>query len=141
MKKREPLPQHVDNAKDVREGVTSLTARLERIRRVLGSPAARRLLDHTQRGAPRSPPMALPQKQREDSSMTDLRAVPEEREPLPQHVDNPLDVRSATQALGARYDRIRRVLAANSALPEARRRAKDELVALSRECLALWSLV
>jgi hypothetical protein len=70
-----------------------------------------------------------------------LKAVPEEHELLPQQIDNVPAVREAAGALGSRYDRIRRVLCSNSALPEARLRAKDELVALSREALVLWSLV
>jgi len=74
--------------------------------------------------------------------MADLKVVPEEeRVPLQQQVDNPPEVRAAAAALGSRYDRIRRVLCSNAALPEARRRAKDELVVLSREALQLWSLV
>lgn len=73
--------------------------------------------------------------------VTPIRPEPEEREPLPAHVDNPLDVRRAAQALTARAESIRRVLNAPSALPEARQRAKDELVALSKDALSLWSLV
>lgn len=71
-----------------------------------------------------------------------LKAVPkDERDPIPDHVDNPLDVRQASASLTSRVDRVKRVLGQPAALPEARRRAKDELVALSREALALWGLV
>jgi hypothetical protein len=78
--------------------------------------------------------------QHKERSMT-LAAVPQEHELLPQQIDNVPAVREAAGALGSRYDRIRRVLCSNSALPEARRRAKDELVALSREALSLWALI
>jgi hypothetical protein len=70
-----------------------------------------------------------------------MSVVPIVSDPLPQQVDIPPDVRRATQALTARMDRIQRVLTSPSALPRVKARAKDELVALSREALALWSLV
>lgn len=61
--------------------------------------------------------------------------------PLPQHADNPPDVREAASSLKAAVERIHRVLNAPCALPDARQRAKDALVALSKEALGLWSLV
>ncbi len=68
-----------------------------------------------------------------------LEAVP--KVPLPAHIDNALDVRQATASIRGKVEAIARVLGAPAALPEARRRAKDDLVALSREALALWGLV
>lgn len=70
-----------------------------------------------------------------------IQAVPEAKEPLPVHMDNPIDVRQGAESLRGRVESIRRVLGQPAALPEARRRAKDELVALSREALALWGLI
>lgn len=69
-----------------------------------------------------------------------LKAVPTTQTTQPLS-DNPLDVRQKADALKPRVESIRRVLAQPAALPESRRRAKDELVALSREALALWSLI
>ena len=74
--------------------------------------------------------------------MTDhLKAVPQPSTPLPAHVDNATDVRQGVESLRAQVEAIRRVLGQPCALPEARRRAKDQLVALSKDALALWSLV
>lgn len=67
-----------------------------------------------------------------------LSAVP--AEPLPQHITNDPRVRAQAADLKSQADRISRVLAAPSALPETRRRAKDELVALSKAALELWSI-
>lgn len=67
--------------------------------------------------------------------------IPMERKPLPAHVTNPMDVREKAQALSARLGRINRVLASPAALPERRTEAKDELVVLSKDALALWSLL
>lgn len=69
-----------------------------------------------------------------------LKAVPNTPS-IPAHADNPLDVRQGAEALKSKAESIRRVLGQPGALPESRRRAKDELVALSREALALWSLI
>jgi hypothetical protein len=69
-----------------------------------------------------------------------LKAVPP-APALPAHVDNAPDVRQAVEGLRGRVESIRRVLGQPAALPESRRRAKDELVALSKEALSLWSLV
>lgn len=63
------------------------------------------------------------------------------KRPLPTHETIPADVREKAGALHSRMERIRRVLTAASALPEVRRVAKDDLVALSKEALNLWSLV
>ncbi len=71
--------------------------------------------------------------------MGELKAVP--ATPLPAHADNPTDVRQGVENLKAQVEAIRRVLGGPAALPEARRRAKDQLVALSKDALALWSLV
>lgn len=67
--------------------------------------------------------------------------VPVAREPLPQQETIPNDVRQKADALAARMTRIRGVLTSASCLPERRREAKDELVTLSKEALALWSLL
>lgn len=56
----------------------------------------------------------------------------------PERVDNPLGVRQGADAVKARAEAIRRVLSAPCALPDARARAKDDLVALAREALDLW---
>lgn len=61
--------------------------------------------------------------------------------PLPAHVDNASDVRQAANSLKSLSDRIHRTLGAPAALPGTRARAKDDLIALSREALALWSIV
>lgn len=63
------------------------------------------------------------------------------RAPLPQHETIPNDVRERAGALVSRMERIRRVLTATSCLPERRREAKDELVSLSKEALALWAIL
>jgi hypothetical protein len=60
---------------------------------------------------------------------------------LPQHETIPLDVRQRVSGLVAAAERIRKVLTAPSALPEVRARAKDELLALSKEAAAIWSIV
>lgn len=67
--------------------------------------------------------------------------TPMERKPLPDHETIPLDIREKTQALATRMGRINRVLTGNAALPEMRRQAKDELVALAKDALALWEYV
>lgn len=71
--------------------------------------------------------------------MPTLKAVPPT--PLPDHIDNPLDVRQAVSALRGRLDQINRALGQPAALPATRQRAKDDLVALSREALVLWAIV
>lgn len=71
--------------------------------------------------------------------MMALSAVP--AMPLPAHADNPTDVRASSASLKARANSIASALGAPSALPATRARAKDELIALSREALALWSLI
>lgn len=53
----------------------------------------------------------------------------------------PLDVRNATGSLKGKMERINRVLSSPAAHPSVIRTAKDELVALSKEALALWSLI
>jgi hypothetical protein len=71
-----------------------------------------------------------------------LKAVPTDpAAKLADHVNKPEDVKLAISSIAARMDRIKRVLGMPAALPEARRRAKDDLVALSRECLTLWALI
>lgn len=70
-----------------------------------------------------------------------IKAVPAASTPLPAHVDNPTDVRQGVENLRAQVEAIRRVLGQPCALPESRRRAKDQLVDLSKDALALWSLV
>ena len=71
-----------------------------------------------------------------------LKAVPTDpAAKLADHITNPEDVKQAVSSIAARMDRIKRVLGMPAALPEARRRAKDELVALSRESLTLWALI
>lgn len=67
--------------------------------------------------------------------------VPIKRPPLPQHETIPSDVREKAGSLTSRMGRINRVLSAPSALPETKRQAKDDLVVLSKEALALWSLI
>ena len=67
--------------------------------------------------------------------------VPFKPAPLPQHETIPNEVRERAGALHSRMDRIRRVLTAASALPATRAQAKDDLVVLSKEALALWSIV
>jgi hypothetical protein len=51
------------------------------------------------------------------------------------------DVRSAAQALFAKAETIRRVLSAPACHDAMRARAKDDLVKLSKDALALWSIV
>lgn len=53
----------------------------------------------------------------------------------------PLDVRQAAGALKAKAERINRILSSPAAHPDVVRTAKDELVALSKEARALWSLI
>lgn len=53
----------------------------------------------------------------------------------------PEDVRRQAAALKGRADRIARILSATAAHPAVRASAKDELIALSREALTLWSLI
>lgn len=67
--------------------------------------------------------------------------IPMKREPIPQHVTIPSDVREKAGALVSRMDRIRRVLTSASAMPAMKAQAKDDLVVLSKEALALWGLV
>lgn len=67
--------------------------------------------------------------------------VPMKRPPLPQHADIPPDVREKAGALASRMNRIQQVLTKPSALPAMKAGAKDELVVLSKEALALWSLI
>lgn len=55
--------------------------------------------------------------------------------------ENPPGVRQAAASLKGKMERIVRVLNAPSAHPAVRASAKDDLVALSKEALALWSLV
>lgn len=69
------------------------------------------------------------------------RVVPMARPKLPAQVDIPADVREKTAALSARMNRIARVLNAPACLPERKREAKDELAALAKDALNLWSLV
>lgn len=68
-----------------------------------------------------------------------LQAVP--TTPIPEHADNPLDVRQQVASIKAKAGEIARVLGQPSALPAARARAKDELVALSKDALSLWGIV
>ena len=67
--------------------------------------------------------------------------TPIERSKLPDHETIPLDVREKTQALSSKMGRISRVLTANAALPEMRKAAKDELAALAKDALNLWSIL
>ena len=53
----------------------------------------------------------------------------------------PLDVRNAAGSLKGKMERISRILSSPAAHPNVVRTAKDELVALSKEALALWSLI
>lgn len=55
--------------------------------------------------------------------------------------DNPIDVRERAAALLSGAQRINRVLNSPAAHPDVRRQAKDQLVALSKEALSLWSLI
>lgn len=56
---------------------------------------------------------------------------------LPVHEDNPLAARQGIDALRAKVEGVRRVLAAPAALPEARARAKEELAAIAVAALQL----
>lgn len=67
--------------------------------------------------------------------------IPIKPAPLPQHETIPADVRTRATDLKACMERINRVLSAPSCLPERRREAKDGLVTLSKNALALWSLL
>lgn len=53
----------------------------------------------------------------------------------------PDDVRQRSASLKGRMDRVARILSAPAAHPAMRATAKDELVMLSKEALALWSVV
>lgn len=67
--------------------------------------------------------------------------IPMKKAPLSQHETIPPDVREKTQALSSKMGRISRILTANAALPEMRRQAKDELAALAKDALNLWSVL
>lgn len=56
-------------------------------------------------------------------------------------VETPTDIRNAAGRIFARAELIRRTLTAPATPPAMRARAKDELVKISQEALALWSLV
>ncbi len=66
---------------------------------------------------------------------------PVEAVPTPDHDDNPLDVRQAAASIKSRAGVIERALGGAAALPETRRRAKDDLIVLACEALALSRLV
>jgi hypothetical protein len=65
----------------------------------------------------------------------------QEGDHMPDLTTNPLEVRQAAQSLKSRMETISRVLGSPAAMPAVRMKAKDELVKLSREALALWSIV
>lgn len=78
--------------------------------------------------------------------MTDRKVVPiigeyQEGDHMPDLVTNPLDVRRAAQSIKSRTETICRVLGSAAAMPAVRAKAKDDLVQLSKEALALWSIV
>lgn len=58
---------------------------------------------------------------------------------LAEHLTIPPEVKAQMQSLVARNDRARRVLTANSALPETLESAKAELLQIAREAMNLWS--
>lgn len=70
-----------------------------------------------------------------------MSVVPIKPEPLPQQVSIPTDVSRRCAGLSARMSQIARVLEKPSALPATKAKAKDDLVKLSQEALALWSIV
>lgn len=67
--------------------------------------------------------------------------IPLERKALPQHETIPNEAREKMGALVSRAERLRRVLAAASALPDVKRAAMDELPLLAAEALTLWALL
>lgn len=72
--------------------------------------------------------------------MPNLKAVPK-TEPLQRQETIPEDVRQSAAAIKASAERVFRVLGSPAALPAVKAAAKDELVRLSREALALWSVI
>lgn len=63
------------------------------------------------------------------------------RVPLPAQIGIPLDVRREAEAIFVRASRIRMALAAPSAVPSTKARAKDELKALAKAAMDLWTIV
>lgn len=77
----------------------------------------------------------------DDERAPHLRPVINESAGLVALADNPADIRQQVSAIKSRADAIARILGGPSAHPAVRARAKDDLVTLSKDALALWSLV
>ncbi len=68
-----------------------------------------------------------------------LEAVP--KAPIPDHTDNPLEVRQAAGAIRAHADQISRALGTPAAIPAIRERAQDDLIRLALEALSLARMI
>ena len=63
--------------------------------------------------------------------------IPMERPKLQKHIDTPPEVREAAVALSVAASRIAGILRTNAALPEMRAKARDDLLAVAEQALAL----
>lgn len=77
----------------------------------------------------------------DDERAPHLRPVITEQQGLAPLAENPADVRQQAAALKSRMDAIVRTLGSPACHPAVKAKAKDDLVALSKDALALWSIV